>query len=36
MRQWGEFQIVRNGGKSAAGKYLVLGKREGEMALDRR
>ena len=36
MRQWGEFQIVRNGGKSAAGKYLVLGKLEGEIALDRR
>jgi hypothetical protein len=23
MRQWGEFQIVRNQGQSAAGKYLV-------------
>ena len=35
MRQWGEFQTVRNGGQSAAGKYLVLGKLEGEATLDR-
>jgi len=35
MRQWGEFQIVRNGGQSAAGKYLVLGKLESKATLDR-
>lgn len=36
MQQWGEFQIVRNEGQSAAGKYLVLGKLEGRVAIDRR
>lgn len=25
MRQWGEFQVVRQKGQSAAGRYLVLG-----------
>jgi ribonuclease P protein component len=36
MRQWGEFQIVREKGQSAAGKYLVLGKLEGQPSSDRR
>ena len=36
MRQWGEFQDVRNNGKSAAGKYLVLGKLEDQGLSERR
>ncbi|MDA7868366.1 ribonuclease P protein component [bacterium] len=36
MRQWGEFQVVRTKGQSAAGKYLVLGMLENGSAPDRR
>ena len=36
MRQWGEFQVVRIQGQSAAGKYLVLGKLVGQGSPDRR
>lgn len=36
MRQWGEFQAVRQKGQSTAGKYLVLGKLEDPALDDRR
>lgn len=36
MRQWGEFQIVRQKGQSAGGKYLVIGTLADPNATDRR
>ena len=36
MRQWGEFQMVRQQGQSAAGKYLVIGTLAGKGYEDRR
>ncbi len=35
MRQWGEFQTVRQKGQSAAGKFVVLGKLEDPARDDR-
>jgi len=36
MRQWGEFQVVRQKGQSAAGRYLVLGSLRDPSLSDRR
>ena len=36
MRQWGEFQVVRQKGQSAAGRFLVLGSLEDPALNDRR
>ena len=36
MRQWGEFQLVRQKGQSVAGRYLVLGALHTPASADRR
>lgn len=36
MRQWGEFQAVRNKGRSASGRFLVLGAWQNSLVSDRR
>ncbi len=36
MRQWGEFQVVRQKGQSAAGRFVVVGSYEDPTANDRR
>jgi ribonuclease P protein component len=36
MRQWGEFQAVRNKGRSAGGRFLVLGAWEDSSSDDQR
>ncbi len=35
MLDWSEFRTVRTQGRSAAGRFLVIGKLEGEATLDR-